>query len=161
MHKLFGDTPQFPSNLPPGQVSLRERYANRSGGYTRLLQCEPLKPDAAPSAILSLVDGPRDIRFAMTARTIARERNDGLSSLSEMTAVNMRKVTRYREDGDEALEYEVRKQMQSMSKDKNSDEMEWENVNNAPGKVQWVRKDRESWERGDLGKKPKWQNKRV
>lgn len=78
-----------------------------------------------------------------------------------MTAVNMRKVTRYREDGDEALEYEVRKQMQSMSKDKNSDEMEWENVNNAPGKVQWVRKDRESWERGDLGKKPKWQNKRV
>jgi large subunit ribosomal protein L17 len=161
MPKLFGETPQFPGALPEGQVSLRERYANRSGGYTRLLLCEPLKPDAAPSAILSLVDGPKDIRFAMTARTIARERSEGRTTLSEMTAVNMRKVTRYREDGDEALELEVKRQAQYMSKDKQPEENEWEHVDNAPGKVKWVRKDREDWERGDLGKKPKWQKKRV
>ena len=161
MPKLFGDTPQFPGSPPTGQVSLRERYANRNGGYTRLLLCESLEPDAAPSAILSLVDGPRDIRFAMTARTIARERNEGRSTLSEMTAVNVRKVTRYREGGERALEIEVKKQMGVMSKHNSSEEMEWEHVNNAPGKVQWVRKDREDWERGDLGKKPKWSKKRV
>src|SRR5690242_15955729 len=45
MDKLFGE--------------LRERYANRPGGYTRVLRQEPIRDDAAPSAILSLVDGPR------------------------------------------------------------------------------------------------------
>jgi large subunit ribosomal protein L17 len=161
MPKLFGATPQFPGPLPEGQVPLRERYANRNGGYTRLLLCEPLKPDAAPSAILSLVDGPRDIRFAMTARTIARERQEGRSTLSELTAVNMRKVTRYRANGEEELESEVEKQMRVMSKHNNSEDMEWEHVDNAPGKVKWVRKDREDWERADLGPKPKWAKKRV
>ncbi|KAG9234401.1 ribosomal protein L17 [Amylocarpus encephaloides] len=56
--------------------ALRERYAERPGGYTRVLRIEPLKPDMAPSAILELVDGPKDMRFAMLARTVHRERND-------------------------------------------------------------------------------------
>ena len=55
MPKLFGE--------------LRERYAARPGGYTRVLRVEPQKEDQAPSAILEQVDGPRDMRFAMTART--------------------------------------------------------------------------------------------
>lgn len=73
-----------------------------------MLRIEPLKPDMAPSAILELVDGPKDIRFAMTARTIARERGEG-KAVGEMTARNIDKVTRFRPDGEEALEQMVEK----------------------------------------------------
>jgi len=82
---------------------LRERYAGRPGGYTRVLRIEPLKSDQAPSAILELVDGPKDMRFAMTARTIARMKGEG-EELNEMTQRNMEKVTRYRKNGEEDLE---------------------------------------------------------
>lgn len=82
---------------------LRERYATRPGGYTRVLRIEPQKPDMAASAILELVDGPKDIRFAMTARTIARERGEG-KELNEMTARNFDKVTRFRPGGAKELE---------------------------------------------------------
>lgn len=68
-----------------------------------MLRIEPLKPDQAPSAILELVDGPKDMRFAMTARTIARERGEG-RELGEMTTRNIEKVTRYRPDGESELE---------------------------------------------------------
>jgi len=82
---------------------LRERYADRPGGYTRVLRIEPLKEDQAPSAILELVDGPKDMRFAMTARTIARVREQG-KSINDMTAGNIAKVTRFRKDGETELE---------------------------------------------------------
>lgn len=141
---------------------LRERYANRSGGYTRLMLSEPLKSDAAPSAILSLVDGPKDMRFAMTARelALAREREQGMTP---MTAQNMRKVTRYREGGEQALEAEVNRllgQKRGLAKEEEEEDMEWEHVDNAPGKVKRVRKDREEWERSDRIKE-KWHKKRV
>jgi len=82
---------------------LRERYLTRPGGYTRVLRIEPLKADQAPSAILELVDGPKDMRFALTARTIVRERGEG-KEVAEMTAKNIDKVTRYRPDGQKELE---------------------------------------------------------
>lgn len=103
-----------------------------------MLRIEPLNEhdDQAPSAILQLVDGPKDMRFAMTARTIVRERaladeqppsrNTSSSSgdrllhpardataaaahggIRDYTAMNIRKVTRFRRDGIEALEREV------------------------------------------------------
>lgn len=72
------------------------------------MRIEPLKADQAPSAILELVDGPKDIRFAMTARTIARERSEG-RDVNKMTARNIDKVTRFRKDGEEELEGLVRK----------------------------------------------------
>ncbi|KAI9731675.1 MAG: hypothetical protein M1835_003519 [Candelina submexicana] len=82
---------------------IRERYANRPGGYTRVLRIEPIKEDQAVSAILELVDGPKDMRFAMTARTLANQRaNDW--EVNEVTARNIHKVTRYREDGVQKLE---------------------------------------------------------
>jgi large subunit ribosomal protein L17 len=73
-----------------------------------VLRIEPTKPDQAPSAILELVDGPKDMRFAMTARTIARERGEGLEA-NEMTRRNIEKVTKYRPNGEEALEKMVEK----------------------------------------------------
>lgn len=48
------------------------------------------------------------MRFAMTARTIARERGEGKST-SEMTQRNMEKVTKYRPNGEKQLEEMVEK----------------------------------------------------
>jgi len=94
---------QTPHELLPKLFGeLRERYAERPGGYTRVLRIEPIKDDQAPSAILELVDGPKDTRFAMTAATLQRVRKNG-QQINEMTQRNIEKVTRFRPDGKEAL----------------------------------------------------------
>ena len=97
MDKLFGP--------------LRQRYEKRPGGYTRVLRIEPLKEDQAPSAILELVDGPKDMRMAMTGKSIAHFRNKQGedSKLNDMTAWNVRKVTRFRPEGDKDLDEMVEK----------------------------------------------------
>ncbi|RDL37877.1 Prokaryotic ribosomal protein L17 [Venustampulla echinocandica] len=113
MPKLFG--------------SLRERYSERPGGYTRILRVEPLKPDMAPSAILELVDGPKDMRFAMTARTIVRERGQG-RPVGEITAKNIDKVTRFRPGGEAELEDMVEQMSDLEVGDRNnaaSEERRW------------------------------------
>ncbi|KAI4254059.1 MAG: hypothetical protein LQ352_003332 [Teloschistes flavicans] len=115
-------------HLPKLFDELRLRYAKRPGGYTRVLRIEPLNKhfDQAPSAILELVDGPKDMRFAMTAKTLARERAAGGieaegegededeggkmdEGIRDVTARNVRKVTRFRPKGMEALEKEVQR----------------------------------------------------
>ena len=94
---------QTPHNLLPKLFSeIRERYADRPGGYTRILRIEPLKTDQAASAILELVDGPKDMRFAMTARTLAKLKKDG-NEINEMTRMNIKKVTRFRKGGHRQL----------------------------------------------------------
>ena len=46
------------------------------------------------------------MRFAMTAKALVKQREQGLR-MHELTAVNVRKVTRFREGGEDALEQEV------------------------------------------------------
>jgi large subunit ribosomal protein L17 len=87
---------------------LRERYLDRPGGYTRVLRIEPAKEDQAPSAILELVDGPKDMRFALTAKTIARLDAKG-HGINDMTAANVMKVTRFRPNANSELEEMVAK----------------------------------------------------
>lgn len=94
-------------HLPKVFGELAERYATRPGGYTRVLRIESHKNDAAESAILSLVDGPRDMRFAMTAKAIARHEAEG-TPMTELTAMNMHKVTKFRENGEQELEDAVK-----------------------------------------------------
>lgn len=53
---------------------------------------------------MELVDGPKDMRFAITAKAVARRRSQGLETLNELTLMNVRKVTQFRKDGVEALE---------------------------------------------------------
>lgn len=90
-----------------------------------MLRIESLKPDHAPSAILELVDGPKDMRFAMTARTLARQRAEGLEQ-NEMTARNVEKVTRYRPEGEKDLEAMVGKMRSLKVLDRNeSVEARW------------------------------------
>lgn len=59
--------------LPKVFGTLAERYADRPGGYTRIQRFGKRPGDNAPVAILSLVDGPRDLKFEMAARAVARE----------------------------------------------------------------------------------------
>lgn len=95
MPKLFGE--------------IRERYANRPGGYTRVLRTEPKdKYDQGESAILELVDGPKDMRFAITAAAVARDRKLGKKH-TDWTVKNVAKVTQFREDGREEFEKMVEK----------------------------------------------------
>ena len=109
IHQILINLVQKPHDILPKLFGpLRERYENRPGGYTRVLRIEPEKEDQAPSAILELVDGPKDMRFAMTAKTIANVREKG-NQINDMTAANIQKVTRYRPDGEQDLEEMVRK----------------------------------------------------
>ncbi|KAG5979492.1 hypothetical protein E4U55_005098 [Claviceps digitariae] len=86
MPKLFGE--------------LRERYLNREGGYTRVIRTEPKDTyDQAESSILEFVDGPKDSRFMMTARTLARDRLLGRES-TPLTLHNAEKVTKFRDQRD-------------------------------------------------------------
>lgn len=99
---------QKPLEIVPKLFStIRERYLSRPGGCTRVLRIEPLKEDQAPSAILELVDGPKDMRFALTAQTLARDRALNRKS-SDITKMNVAKVTRYRQDGRGGLEAMVK-----------------------------------------------------
>lgn len=66
-----------------------------------MLRIEPAKEDQAESAILELVDGPKDMRFAMTAKTLS---NIPIKMrLNELTAKNVQKVTQFRKNGVEHL----------------------------------------------------------
>ena len=51
------------------------------------------------------------MRFAITARTVARQRERGQNEPNQLTALNVRKVTRFRQNGVEALEEAVQKLM--------------------------------------------------
>ncbi|KAI1331730.1 ribosomal protein L17 [Xylariaceae sp. FL0255] len=89
---------------------LRQRYVDRPGGYTRVLRTEPKSAyDQGESAILQFVDGPRDMRFAMTAAAVARDKAMGYEH-NEMTLKNRAKVLRYRgKNGEAQFEEMVRR----------------------------------------------------
>ncbi|KAI1389477.1 ribosomal protein L17 [Hypoxylon trugodes] len=95
--------------LPKLFGELRERYQSRPGGYTRVLRTQPKsRYDQGDSAILELVDGPRDLRFAITAAAVARDERLGRQS-TELTKRNRDKVTRYRPDGAAAFDTMVKR----------------------------------------------------
>ena len=68
-----------------------------------MLRIEPLKDDQAASAILELVDGPKDMRFAITAQTIARDRCLQRPN-TDITTMNKEKVLKFRPEGKQELE---------------------------------------------------------
>lgn len=49
------------------------------------------------------------MRFHLTARTVARQRAQGLDTLGEITTMNVRKVTQFRKDGVEDLESAIKR----------------------------------------------------
>jgi large subunit ribosomal protein L17 len=97
------------AHLPKLFGELRQRYLNREGGYTRVVRTEPKNTyDQGESAILEFVDGPRDSRFMITAKAVARDRLEGRDT-TPVTAKNIQKVTQFR--GKEDFEAMVRRFM--------------------------------------------------
>ncbi|KAJ4125084.1 54S ribosomal protein L8, mitochondrial [Fusarium equiseti] len=95
--------------LPKLLGELRTRYLDREGGYTRVVRTESKNTyDQGESAILEFVDGPKDSRFMMTAKTVARDRMLGMKH-TPVTRTNMKKVTQFR--GEEPFEEMVRRFM--------------------------------------------------
>ncbi|ODA80298.1 hypothetical protein RJ55_03256 [Drechmeria coniospora] len=95
--------------LPKLFGELRNRYLAREGGYTRVVRTEPKNTyDQGESAILEFVDGPKDSRFMMTAKTLARDRLLGRQP-TPVTNQNVKKVTQFR--GQEDLEAMVQRFM--------------------------------------------------
>lgn len=62
-----------PQVLPKLFGSLRERYADRQGGYTRIHKFGNRPGDNAPTAIIELVDNPRDLKAEVTAKAVGWE----------------------------------------------------------------------------------------
>jgi len=62
-----------PHVLPKLFTSLRERYASRPGGYTRIHKYGNRHGDNAPNAIIELVGNPRDLKIEMTAKAVGWE----------------------------------------------------------------------------------------
>ncbi|RGP72255.1 mitochondrial ribosomal 8 [Fusarium sporotrichioides] len=95
--------------LPKLLGELRTRYLDREGGYTRVVRTESKNTyDQGESAILEFVDGPKDSRFMMTAKTVARDRMLGMDH-TPVTRTNIKKVTKFR--GEEPFEEMVRRFM--------------------------------------------------
>src|ERR1700712_1130260 len=95
-------------HLPKLFGELRERYAARPGGYTRVLRIEPRKEDQAATAILEFVDSPRDMRLTLTAQTLAHRMRENLP-MNDYTELNIKKATQFRKDGVEELRSLVQK----------------------------------------------------
>jgi large subunit ribosomal protein L17 len=105
---MHTDDGQEPNDMVPKLFGpIRERYAERPGGYTRILRIEPMKEDQAESAILELVDGPKDMRFAMTAKILARRPAE--LGLTPGITQHVKKVTQFRKNGVEGLRNMVEK----------------------------------------------------
>ncbi|KAL6856467.1 putative ribosomal protein YmL8 [Trichoderma novae-zelandiae] len=84
--------------LPKLFGELKNRYLTREGGYTRVVRTEPKNTyDQGESAILEFVDGKKDSRFMMTAKTLARDRLLGRRS-TPVTLQNVKKVTKFRDE---------------------------------------------------------------
>jgi large subunit ribosomal protein L17 len=131
MAMLFEQT----TSMPKVFGELAQRYKSRPGGYTRVLRTESHRNDAADSAILSLVDGPRDIKFAMTAKALAFNEARGEGN-EPQTVLDMHKVTRYRENGEEELQAEV-ENLRNM--EENQTEAEEEAYKKNGTQFEWVR----------------------
>lgn len=91
--------------LPKLFTELKERYAGREGGFTRVLRLEPRLGDNAEQSILELVDGGREMRLWLTARVVARLQKQGLE-IDPLTQHNVDKLTKFRprEEFDELVE---------------------------------------------------------
>ncbi|KAG5753094.1 hypothetical protein H9Q69_008392 [Fusarium xylarioides] len=97
------------TTLPKLLGELRTRYLTREGGYTRVVRTESKNTyDQGESAILEFVDGPKDSRFMMTAKTVARDRMLGQEH-TPVTRTNIKKVTQFR--GEVPFEEMVRRFM--------------------------------------------------
>ena len=54
-------------------TTLRDRYKDRTGGYTRIIPAGKRNGDKAPTAILELVDSEGEFKLELAARELGRK----------------------------------------------------------------------------------------
>ena len=59
--------------VPAMMTTLRDRYLNRPGGYTRIIPSGNRPGDNAPTAILELVDSEGEFKLELAARELGRK----------------------------------------------------------------------------------------
>ncbi|KAK8858749.1 ribosomal protein L17 [Kwoniella newhampshirensis] len=104
------------SLLPKVFKTLSKRYAARPGGYTRIHKFGRRQGDNAPHAIVCLVDGPRDLKFELLARTVGKESlevlerkgslegiSEGWEGLGEKTRQEVERTLRFRSAEEQAV----------------------------------------------------------
>lgn len=79
------------------------------------------------------------MRFAITAKAIARQREQGIQTLNELTALNVKKVTRYRKEGVEALEKEIERMTVEADKKKNKKDQKKEDGGEDMDEGRWAK----------------------
>lgn len=89
--------------IPKLFKDLRLRYADRKGGYTRVIRLEPRLGDNADQAIVELVDGPREMKLWLTARVVARLQQQNLP-IDPLTQTNVDKLIKLRKGGKEEFD---------------------------------------------------------
>lgn len=106
-------------SLPKLFGELKDRYAMRAGGFTRVLHLEPRLGDNAEQSIVELVDGSREMKLWMTARVVARLQKQGLE-IDPLTQHNVDKLTKHREGGQQKFEDLVERMKQEFYKTEES-----------------------------------------
>lgn len=80
---------------------LSQRFLNRTHGFTRIIKLERrLADDKAEMSCLELVDSDLEVKFWYTAKIVARLELQNLP-IDELTALNVRKLTQLRVNGEE------------------------------------------------------------
>ncbi|KAG5368061.1 54S ribosomal protein L8 [Yarrowia sp. C11] len=82
----------LPNSVKKINETLVPRYQSRNGGYVRMLRLEPRLGDNAPQAVVEMVDGNKEYKFWMTARVVARLRQQG-ENLDQKTKAQVKQVT--------------------------------------------------------------------
>ncbi|WWC70940.1 mitochondrial 54S ribosomal protein bL17m [Kwoniella pini CBS 10737] len=102
------------SLLPKLFNHLSARYVDRPGGYTRIHKFGRRQGDNAPHAIVTLVDGPRDLKLEMLARTVGKEGLDLIELKGNLDEIS---------NDWEGLRDKTKQQVEKVLKYKNQDEI--------------------------------------
>ena len=60
-------------SVPAIMTTLRDRYLDRPGGYTRIIPSGKRKGDKAPMAMLEMVDSEGEFKYELAARELGRK----------------------------------------------------------------------------------------
>ncbi|KAG7194183.1 uncharacterized protein KQ657_004893 [Scheffersomyces spartinae] len=123
-------------------TELKDRYKDRSAGFTRIIRLEPrLSEDKAAMSVIELVDSEFEIKYWFVAKVVARLQLQGLE-LDALTKRHVEKLTKLRPDGIEKFQNDVeiaKKQFFSYNEETEEveDELKKKELENLPNNLSY------------------------